>query len=512
MTNLWKAFAAHADADPAAPALIFSDGITSFGELRILALRCAAALAAKGVAHGGVVALQLPKRRIAYALLLACLRLGAPYVFLDPMNPPERGSRMIDRLRPKILFSEIGTPNPFGEAVTLAGHDCENWLPQFDQMADQSNLSGATGTDPAYIMFTSGSTGEPKGAVIPHQGVLSLMKWARNMGYASPRERFTGINPLHFDNSVFDIYCGLLNGAALVPVETAEITNPATWVKTVRASEATVMFAVPTLFLILDQLGLLTPQALPKVRIFLFGGEGYPIAKLRDFHDRFSGRARLINVYGPTETSCICSSIEITAEALSAPDSEFPPLGRMHDDFSYAVLDDQQSPLPSGQAGELWIGGPCVGLGYYANPEETATRFRQDPRQDKTRAIYYRSGDRVREDTQGRLWFQGRVDNQVKIRGHRIELEEIDLAVQSIPDVRRAVSVVLAGADGGEIVVAYIADRAVLAEEVFAFCRDRLPAYMRPAQVVQFDDLPRNASGKVDRKAARALLERADQR
>ena len=143
---------------------------------------------------------------------------------------------------------------------------------------------GPTGTDPAYIMFTSGSTGEPKGAVIPHQGVLSLMEWARAKLGAGPPERFTNINPLHFDNSVFDIYCGLLNGAALAPIETGEITNPAAWVKAVRQAEATVLFAVPTFFLVLDQLGLLTPAALPTVRTFIFGGEGYPIGKLRDFY------------------------------------------------------------------------------------------------------------------------------------------------------------------------------------------------------------------------------------
>jgi D-alanine--poly(phosphoribitol) ligase subunit 1 len=512
MANLWNAFAAHADADPSSPALIFHEGIISFGEVKALANRCAAALTRRGVVHGDVVALQMPKRRITYALLLACLRLGAPYVFLDPKNPVERTVRTVDRLRPKVLFSEIETSNPFGDVVILSNVDGESWLAGFDEIADLSDLSSAAGTDPAYIMFTSGSTGEPKGAVIPHQGVLSLMKWARTMGHASPRDRFMGINPLHFDNSVFDIYCGLLNGAALVPVETSEITNPATWVKTIRAGKTTVMFAVPTLFLILDQLGLLTPEALPHLRAFQFGGEGYPIGKLRDFHSRFSGHARLINVYGPTETSCICSSIEITAGVLSGPDSEFPPLGKLHENFTYAVLDDRQSSVPLRQTGELWIGGPCVGLGYYANPEETAARFRQDPRQDKYRAIYYRSGDLVREDEQGRLWFQGRIDNQVKIRGHRIELEEIDLAVQSVPHVRRAVSVVLAGADGGEIAVAYTADRAVAVAEIFAFCRDKLPAYMRPAQVVQFDDLPRNANGKVDRKAARVLLEKMDQR
>jgi D-alanine--poly(phosphoribitol) ligase subunit 1 len=511
MPGLWNAFAEKAEADSTAPALIFSDAICSFGELKTLAERCAAALAARCVAHGDVVALQLPKRRITYALLLACLRLGAPYVFLDPKNPPERTARTMAQLRPKILFSEIDTINPFGDVLTLTKADSEGWLAGFERIADDATTSIATGVDPAYIMFTSGSTGEPKGAVVPHQGILSLMEWARKVLGAPARERFTGINPLHFDNSVFDIYCGLLNGAALVPIETSEITNPATWVKTIRAAQATVMFAVPTLFLILDQLGLLTPKALPDVHTFQFGGEGYPIGKLREFRDRFSESARLINVYGPTETSCICSSIEITAEILTASKSEFPPLGGMHPNFAYTVLDDQQRPVSRGLAGELWIGGPCVGLGYYANSDETAARFRQDPRQNKYRAIYYRSGDCVREDEQGLLWFQGRVDNQVKIRGHRIELEEIDLAVQSVPDVQRAVAVVLAGADGSEIAVAYMADRAVAAEEVLLFCKEKLPAYMRPARIVQFDELPRNANGKVDRKAAKALLERADQ-
>jgi D-alanine--poly(phosphoribitol) ligase subunit 1 len=262
------------------------------------------------------------------------------------------------------------------------------------------------------------------------------------------------------------------------------------------------------LFLILDQLGLLVPRTLPDIRTFQFGGEGYPIGKLRAFHERFAGRARLINVYGPTETSCICSSIDVTPAILSAPDSEFPPLGGMHPDFTHAVLDDEQHPVQQGEAGELWIGGPCVGLGYYANPEETAARFRQDPQQDRYRAIFYRTGDRVREDENGQLWFHGRVDNQVKIRGHRIELEEIDLAVQSLADVRRAVAVVLDGPDGSEIAVAYAADRAIPAQEVTLRCRDALPSYMRPARIVQLDELPRNANGKVDRKAARAILQR----
>ena len=267
------------------------------------------------------------------------------------------------------------------------------------------------------------------------------------------------------------------------------------------------MFAVPTLFLVLDQLGLLTPAALPCVNTFIFGGEGYPIGKLREFYARFAGRARLINVYGPTETSCICSSIELRPEYLAVPDGQFPPLGRMHDNFSYLILDQEQCVVGRGSVGELWIGGPCVGLGYYGNPDETLARFRQDPRQDCYRSIYYRSGDLVREDDEGKLWFHGRVDNQVKHRGYRIELEEIDLAVQSVPDVRRAVAVMLTADDGEELAVAFMADRKIAEDEVREACKEILPAYMQPALIFQLADLPRNANGKVDRRATRALLE-----
>lgn len=505
MPDLWSAFAETADADSAAPALILRETVTSLGELKVLAECCAAALAARGVVKGDVVALQLPKRRISYALLLACLRLGAPYVFLDPRNPAERTRRMVAKLRPRLLFSMSDADNAFGPVLKLSDENEDGWLD--GAAATDAPTPRIAGTDPAYVMFTSGSTGEPKGAVIPHQGVLSLIAWSGNILRSTPRERVTAINPLHFDNSVFDVYCGLFNGAALVPVETSEVTNPASWVKIIRAGKASVMFAVPTLFLILDQLGLLTPRALPDIRTFQFGGEGYPIGKLRDFHGRFAGHARLINVYGPTETSCICSSVEITPDILSAPDSEFPPLGAMHPDFTHAILDDEQKAVPRGEPGELWIGGPCVGLGYFANAEETAARFRQDPQQGRYRTLLYRTGDRVREDEKGQLWFHGRVDNQVKIRGHRIELEEVDLAVQSLSGIRRAVAVVLPGVDGDEIAVAFAADRTVEVEEIRTRCRDKLPTYMCPAKIIQLDDLPRNANGKVDRKATRTLLQ-----
>jgi acyl-coenzyme A synthetase/AMP-(fatty) acid ligase len=336
------------------------------------------------------------------------------------------------------------------------------------------------------------------------------MRWGRSL-FSDPRsERFTAINPLHFDNSVFDIYCGLLNGAALVPIETSESTNPAGWTKAIRRAQATVMFAVPTLFLILDSLGLLKPETLTTIRTFLFGGEGFPVERLKTFHGHFAGRARLVNVYGPTETSCICSSLDIDEMALNLSESKFPSLGRIHEDFEHLILDQEQRLVEPGGTGELWIGGPCVGLGYYRNPQETQACFRQNPLQDVYRSIWYRSGDLVREDADGLLWFRGRADNQVKIRGHRIELEEIDLAVQSVPGVRRAISVVANGGGDDQLHVVFVAERPIPAEEISEHCKRILPHYMQPHRVQQLDELPLNANGKVDRRAIRVLVESID--
>ena len=184
-------------------------------------------------------------------------------------------------------------------------------------------------------MFTSGSTGEPKGAVIPHQGVLSLMQWGRTL--ADPAaSRFSNLNPLHFDNSVFDLYCGLLNGAALVPVETSTTPNPAHWVKRLREGGANVIFAVPTLFQTLQQLKLLRPESLPDARLFVFGGEGFPVAALRIVQRAAlpAERASSMSTVRPRRAASAQASRSI-ASLLDGGRDAFPPLGRMHADFAH---------------------------------------------------------------------------------------------------------------------------------------------------------------------------------
>ncbi|MGH6952463.1 MAG: amino acid adenylation domain-containing protein, partial [Vitreimonas sp.] len=488
-TYLWQAFERVAALQPSAPALLLEERDVTFAELEVLALRGAALLQARGLAKGDVVALQRSKEIETYALMLGALRLGAIYVCLDPNNPAARTERMLERVRPRIMFCEGETANPFGDLIA-SSHPA--WRAQAwpDPMLRRDPRLQLVGADPAYIMFTSGSTGEPKGAAIPQRGVLMLMRWARELFADLDQPRFSALNPLHFDNSVFDFYCGLASGAALAPVETGRSDDPARWIDALRRARANVVFAVPTLFLLLDRMGLLTPEALPDVRYFVFGGEGFPIRKLAAFRNRFAGAARLINVYGPTETSCICSSIEVTDESVREAGSGFHSLGKMHADFLHAVLDADGSPTPTGETGELWIGGPAVSLGYYGDPEQTAPRFRQDPRQDRHRSIFYRTGDLVREDENGALWFVGRADNQVKIAGHRIELEEIDFAVQAAAGVTRAACVAVCADAATELVAAFQAERAISADELRAVVRARLPAYMRPSRFVQLREMP----------------------
>jgi D-alanine--poly(phosphoribitol) ligase subunit 1 len=506
MTNLWEAFEAAASIHAAREALYFSDTSLSFAELIEQVERVARWLDDQGICKGDVVAIQLPKRRDTYAIWLGCLRQGALYLFMDPRNPPVRNQQIFARLEPRLFFTTTEQTSPTGKTIRLvdprAGDDWIRALPSLE--APRPAL--VHGLDPAYIMFTSGSTGQPKGAVIPHQGVLSLMRWVRDSVCDAAASRFSNINPLHFDNAVYDLYGGLANGATLVPVETAAQTNPARWVRTMRDARATMIFAVPTLFQTLSHLNLLKPHLLPDARIFMFGGEGFAVDTLRNFHAEFRDRARLINVYGPTETSCICSSLEIDDAAIAEAGSSFPSIGRMHPGFDHAILDADGRSVAVGETGELWIGGANVGLGYFNDPEQTEAKFRQDPRQDRYRSIWYRTGDLVRTDDRGLLWFAGRVDNQVKIRGHRIELEEIDLAVEAMAGVRRAISVAVPGDNGQELRVAFTAASSIDIDAIRLHCRERLPTYMQPTLIRQVETLPQNANGKVDRRGAASLL------
>jgi len=504
--NLALEFERRAIEAPDAPALLCEGVRLSFAELNRWANRLARWLPSKGAVRGRVVSLELPKIPEAYALALACLKIGAPYAFHDPTGPLERAAKMLKRCDPALIISTRPGIQP---RIVISDATERDALATELRAFGDGNLAATetiTGADPAYVMFTSGSTGEPKGAVIPHQGVLNLVRWGADFLGIGPGDRLTNVNPLFFDNSVFDLYCSLLNGASVAAINAQNGTPPGRIVGAATACGCTMMFAVPSLFMYLDSMHMLSPKYLPGIRLFMFGGEGFPVVRLRAFHDAFAARARLVNCYGPTETSCICSGIDIDSYLL-ATGEPLPPLGRLNPNFTHRILDEELRPVADGEIGELWLGGPGVGLGYLNNPEETARRFRQDPLTDAYRSVFYRTGDLVVKAPDGdELRFRGRADNQVKLRGYRIELEEIDHALMDIPGIGRAVAVLCrGGAAGDEIAAAYVGD-AMPNDALLRECRSRLPPYMVPSRFLHLEEMPLNPNGKADRRAVALVM------
>jgi D-alanine--poly(phosphoribitol) ligase subunit 1 len=447
------------------------------------------------------------KRVETFAIWLSCLRQGYIYAFSDPAAPHSRVDSIIDTMEPDLVISDTRLENVYGLSYTIEE------LYEHIALGSSRELPpvGTVGAlDVVYIMFTSGSTGKPKGVAIHNGGILNLISWSRAnvLPMIADRTRnvrpnvFSNINSLHFDNSVFDLFCGLIDGHAIVSIETAQTSNPATWVDRLRGAGAEVLFCVPTLFLTLERLRLLKPKYLPTIKLFQFGGEGFPVPALRAFHELFRYQSRFLNVYGPTETSCICSSVEIDDESLAAAQSErFPSIGKMHAGFKHKILDHRGRLCAAEEAGELWIGGENVGLGYFNDAGLTKAAFCQNPSHDDFRDIWYRTGDLVQQDQDGYLWFAGRENNQIKLRGYRIELEEIDAAIERCEGVKRANAVKVEDA-GTECIAAFFVSSIAHESRIMAgFCREVLPGYMVPSHFFQLEAMPENGNGKVDRRA-----------
>jgi D-alanine--poly(phosphoribitol) ligase subunit 1 len=473
----------------------------SYAELNSLANRTARWLLGMGVGRSDVVCLSGEKSAETFACMLACLKLGAVYCALDPDTPPERLRKILSTCRPKLLLTgrdhlgrldgvaaELGVAAAGKEAAEGYGAD------------DLPETRAVTGGDPAYIMFTSGSTGFPKGAVMTHANVLNLVEWGRETFGVTAEDRLTNVNALYFDNSVFDFYTALFTGACLVPFSKEETRDPRRLVEKVDAARCTLWFSVPSLLIFLQTMKAADGTRLRSIRRFVFGGEGYPKAKLKALYDAYKGTSELFNVYGPTECTCICSSYKITEQDFRDVQG-LPPLGRIADNFSYLLLGEGGSAAAPGAVGELCLLGPQVGLGYYNDPERTATAFVQNPLRDSFREVMYRTGDLARLDPgDGKLYIQGRKDNQVKHMGYRVELEEIEAALNCLEYVSEAAAL-HAHANGLSRIVAVVASRGEFRDEqIRADLRRIIPDYMIPSAFHREEVLPKNPNGKVDRK------------
>ena len=469
-----------------AVALAWADGQWSYAELDRRAENIAAGLVAAGVEPGSVVALLLERSPDAIAAMLGILKAGAAYLPLDPHEPSERLRQLIEDARATLAitagaaFRLPGLRVPLLPLAQLAGH------------AAASGHATQDGEALAYVMYTSGSTGIPKGVEVPHRGIIRLVRGARYVELGDA-PCVLHAAPLGFDAATFEIWAALLNGGTCV-IHGERVPSPRGLAATIARHRVHIAWLTAALFnAVVDE----DPRHLAGLGQLLIGGEALSVPHVRDALAALPGTA-IINGYGPTECTTFAATWTIPRDL--PPDIRSIPIGRPIADTTLHVLNARGEPLPVGVAGELHVGGAGLARGYLGQPQLSAERFVTDPQSGERR---YRTGDLVRWRPEGVLEFLGRLDGQVKIHGHRIEPGEIETALQRLPGVRAAAVLVREDRPGQKRLVAYCvpAGGTVTAASLRTQLARRLPDYMVPTRYLMLDALPVTRNGKLDRRA-----------
>jgi amino acid adenylation domain-containing protein len=467
-----------ATADPCAVAVESSTGSFTYAELQIRSGNVAAALLARGVRPGDVVAVRADRSPEQIVALLGVLRAGAAYLPLDPDHPVARAERIC---------------HDAGVSVSI---DAE-WV----RAAPPSTvaLPAVRPDDTAYVMYTSGSTGAPKGVMVSHRSAAHMIDWGRREIPMRPGDRMLGKTPYTFDISVWEIFATLTAGATLVLADPGQHRDSGYVAAMLADAGITVTHFVPTMLR-----GVLAVPGLrpwPALRCIIAGGEAFPADLAARVAEHFAGP--VYNFYGPTEAT-IYVSWHTAGDRTTSGGTV--PIGRPVTGCGLYILDERLRPVPDGAHGELYLGGIQVAQGYLGQAGLTATRFLPDPFSDTAGARMYRTGDLVRRAGDGTVDFVGRRDGQVKLRGFRIELGEVEAALRGVPGVAAA-AVELRDGTTPQLVAHVIAAGPDRPDAAALRCQvaERLPAYMVPARFSFLDRLPLTSSGKLDRTALATL-------
>ncbi|GIJ60865.1 hypothetical protein Vau01_083810 [Virgisporangium aurantiacum] len=476
---------AQASRTPHAVALIAGAERVTYTELNSRANRLAHALRRRGIRPGDLVAVAVERSVDLVVAVLGVLKSGAAYVPLDTTHPAARLAAVLDRARPALLLTDAVVPVPF-DGPRLHPARCDD-----EPAHDPPRVAGPD--DLAYVVHTSGSTGVPKGVLCHHRGAVNYLSFVMRRFGVSTSDTVLQVAGIAFDASVRDLIGPLTVGATVVLLRPEEAKEPAAMLAAVDRHGVTCLLSVvPTLLR-----GMVASGHRPvsrRLRLLLCSGERMYRRDVADAHALFGPQATVVNQYGPTE--CTMTSTFHVAEPGGELDDDLAqplPVGGPIDGARVYVLDHRQRPVPPGVPGEVWIGGVGVTAGYLDDPAQTGDRFRPDPYGDRM----YRTGDRGRLRRDGTLVFLGRVDQQVKIRGLRVEPGEIEAHVRELPGVRAAAVVAI---DGPRL-VAYLEGDGLDLDALRATLRERLPDHLVPAVLVEIAAMPLTANGKVDRGA-----------
>lgn len=488
------------------PALKFEHRTFSYEELNDLAESIARLLIKSNRTPPKVVGIINTKSEYGYACMLACLRLGAAYVNIDAESPARRTTAILGVSVPDLLVADCDLDPELTEIVPKSVIHLNRIDMTDAKEVALPDMGSINGNKPAYIMFTSGSTGTPKGVAISHQSVLNFIQWSRTRFSITQEDIFAQLSPLYFDNSVFDFYTALFTGASLAPVSKELLNNPPELVKHVTKMQCTIWFSVPSLYVYSLTMRCFCSDYLYNIRCFIFGGEGFPKVKLKQVFDIYGATAKFINVYGPTEGTCICSSYDVRSSDFENLDGILP-LGTLNPNFGKLILNDDGK-AKDDEEGELCLIGPNIALGYYNSWELTREAFCNNPFESAYHERIYKTGDIVRySSSTGLLEFIARKGNQIKHMGYRIELDEIEYHLNSLNGVAEAAVIYNKRGDGlGKIFAAVATDKdSTLSEKnIITSLQSLLPIYMIPSAIELMATLPKNANGKIDRNEIKA--------